>query len=70
MSTGAWGTEAVERAPIKEIPLINEVHVDGLVSVELLVDKDIGHSCERKYCLYRCCEWSPVWLSLFFVCIP
>lgn len=32
MATGAWGTEAVERVPIKELPLINEVHIDGLVS--------------------------------------
>lgn len=31
MATGAWGTEAVERAPISEIPLIKEVHIDGLV---------------------------------------
>lgn len=30
--SGAWGTQAVERAPIEEIPLINEVHIDGLVS--------------------------------------
>lgn len=29
--SGAWGTQAVERAPIEEIPLINEVHMDGLV---------------------------------------
>lgn len=32
MVTGAWGTDAVERAPVKEVPLINEVHIDGLVS--------------------------------------
>lgn len=31
MATGAWGTEVVERTPIKAIPLINEVHIDGLV---------------------------------------
>lgn len=32
MATGAWGTQAEERVPIKELPLINEVHIDGLVS--------------------------------------
>lgn len=32
--SGAWGTEAVERAPIEEIPLITEVHIDGLVRSE------------------------------------
>lgn len=31
MATGAWGTEVVERTPIKAIPLIDEVHIDGLV---------------------------------------
>lgn len=36
MSTGAWGTEAVERAPIKEIPLINEVHIDGLAVLKII----------------------------------
>lgn len=33
--SGAWGTQAVERAPIEEIPLINEVHIDGLVRARI-----------------------------------
>lgn len=33
MATGAWGTQVEERVPVKELPLINEVHIDGLVSV-------------------------------------
>lgn len=33
MATGAWGTQAEERVPVKELPLINEVHIDGLVGV-------------------------------------
>ncbi|CAM9192798.1 unnamed protein product [Ectocarpus sp. 6 AP-2014] len=34
--SGAWGTEAVERAPIEEIPLITEVHIDGLAVLKII----------------------------------
>ena len=68
MSTGAWGTEAVERAPIKEIPLINEVHIDGLVSIELPVE---GHWAQKEG---TDCTVTPscllYWYPLLSACIP
>lgn len=45
--SGAWGTQAVERAPIEEIPLINEVHIDGLVSAELGVARILADSTDQ-----------------------
>lgn len=36
MATGAWGTETVARAPIKEIPLISEVQIDGLAVLKII----------------------------------
>ncbi|CAM9490258.1 unnamed protein product, partial [Sphacelaria rigidula] len=36
MATGAWGTQAEERVPVKELPLINEVHIDGLAVLKII----------------------------------
>lgn len=45
--SGAWGTQAVERAPIEEIPLIHEVHIDGLVREAFMVARITADSTER-----------------------
>lgn len=46
--SGAWGTQAVERAPIEEIPLIHEVHIDGLVREAFMVARITADSTERS----------------------
>lgn len=52
MATGAWGTTAVERVQIKEMPLINEVHIDGLVSTRALCQQNyIVKKSNRVLCL-------------------
>ena len=57
MATGAWGTAAVERAPIKEIPLINEVHIDGLVRVQ--ISEAMGFSLSPFTLAYGSCRGLP-----------
>lgn len=47
--SGAWGTEAVERAPIEEIPLITEVHIDGLVRKGEMMYVAAGEETCRGY---------------------
>lgn len=71
MATGAWGTEVVERTPIKAIPLINEVHIDGLVRESRKLQGERG-----SVLVFTCAEENHagvnegVYAKLLYSCFP